>query len=302
MRIIFLGTSAALPTRNRGLSCICIEREGEILMFDAGEGAQMAYLRAGLGWNKPMRIFITHMHGDHCIGILGMLQTMSMKERTRPLEIYGPAGIDEFLAENIRILNFGVSFPVMISTVDQGEVVGAGAYSVLAHRAAHSVEAYSYVLEEGERPGRFHRDRAEKLGVPEGELWGRLQAGRQVVVDGRTVGPADVMGPPRRGRKIGISGDTRPTPQLEEFFRGCDYLVFDSTFADRLRERAIETFHSTAAEAATLARNAGVSHLILTHFSARHGSVVELAGEAGAIHGSVTAAEDLLEIEVGQGV
>ena len=297
-RLIFLGTSATLPTRGRGLSCVCLEREGEVLMFDAGEGAQMAYLRSGLGWNKPMKIFVTHLHGDHCIGILGLLQTMSLKKRSRGLEIYGPAGIDEFLAANIRILNFGVSFPVIINPVSDGVVADERSYVVSACRAAHSVEAYSYVFEERPRPGRFNRERAEELQVPRGEMWGRLQAGQHVTVDGRVVKPGDVLGPSRRGKKIGVSGDTRPTGPLQEFFQGCDYLVFDSTFMDDMGDKALKTFHSTAKEAATLARDAGVSNLVLTHFSARYDDAQALVDEAGAVHGSVVAAEDLLEIEI----
>lgn len=298
MRLIFLGTSAALPTANRGLSCTCLEREGEVLMFDAGEGTQIAYLKSGLGWNRPMKIFVTHLHGDHCLGIPGLLQTMSMRGRSRLLEVYGPVGIDEFLAANIRILGFNVPFPLLIKPICEGMIVDGDQYTISAHRAAHSIESYSYLFEEKSRTGRFRRERAEELKVPEGRLWGRLQAGRSVVVGGRTINPEDVLGPPRRGRKIGVSGDTRPTAQLEKFFRGCDCLVFDSTFSDALKAKALKTFHSTAVEAAFLARRAEVTHLILTHFSARHEDVQELVREAESIHGSVTAAKDLMEFRV----
>ena len=123
MKLVFLGTSAAQPTEFRGLSCICLEREGEILMFDAGEAAQIAYLKSGLGWNKKMKIFVTHLHGDHCVGILGILQTMSMQHRTETLEIYGPSGIEEFIGANIKVLNFGLSFPILISTIKEGLVL-----------------------------------------------------------------------------------------------------------------------------------------------------------------------------------
>ena len=179
MKLVFLGTSAAQPTRKRGLSCLCLEREGEILMFDAGESAQNAYQRAGLGWNKKMRVFITHMHGDHCVGILGLLQTMSMQKRTARLEIFGPEGIEEFVAANIKMLNFGLSFPVMIETVREGKILDSAGYAVMACRAEHTVAAFSYLFEEKNRPGRFDVARAKELKVPEGPLWGRLQGGKR---------------------------------------------------------------------------------------------------------------------------
>lgn len=298
MRLVFLGTSAAQPTKKRGLSCLCLEREGEVIMFDAGEAAQNAYQKAGLGWNKKMRIFVTHMHGDHCVGILGLLQTMSMQRRTARLEIFGPEGIGEFVSANIKMLNFGLSFPVMIESVSEGEVLDDAGYTVRACKAEHAVAAFSYVFEEKERPGKFDVKRAKELNVPEGPLWGRLQGGSEVTVDGRVVRPEQVLGEGRAGARIGVSGDTRPTPELERFFAGCDYLVFDSTFLGDQMERARETSHSTAGEAAALARNAGVKNLVLTHFSARYKDESGHLEEARKIHGSVTAARDLLEIEI----
>ncbi len=298
MKLVFLGTSASQPTEDRGLSCICLEREGEILMFDAGEGAQISYLKSGLGWNKKMKIFVTHLHGDHCIGILGLLQTMTLQRRTEKIEIYGPKGIDEFIAANIKVLNFGLSFSVMISSIEEGVVTDEKTYTVKACNADHSVPAFSYVFQEKDKPGRFHPDKAKELGVPEGSLWQKLQNGEEVTVEGKTVKPSDVLGEKRLGKKIGISGDTRPTKKLEEFFKDCDYLSFDSTFLDELKDRAIETHHSTSKEVATLAKNANVTNLILTHFSARYQDESVLADEAKTIHDSVIAAKDLLEIEI----
>jgi ribonuclease Z len=173
MKLVFLGTSAAQPTENRGLSCICLEREGEILMFDAGESAQISYLKSGLGWNKKMKIFVTHLHGDHCVGILGLLQTMTMQHRIESLEIYGPKGIDEFIAANIKVLNFGLSFPIMISIIDEGKVLDSKSYSMYACKASHSVTAFSYRFDEKDKPGRFNLEKAESLGIPEGNLWNK---------------------------------------------------------------------------------------------------------------------------------
>lgn len=298
MRLIFLGTSGTQPTASRGLSCTCIERDGEIIMFDAGECAQTAYARAGLGWNKRMRIFVTHLHGDHCIGILGMLQAMSMQCRTEPLEIFGPAGIEEFVTANARMLGLKPTYPMTISRVGPGRIIAEDEYEILACRASHTVTAFSYLLREKDRPGRFSTESARSLGVPEGRLWGSLQKGRKVTVNGRTVLPGQVLGGGRPGRTIGISGDTAPSAELEGFFAGCDYLVFDATFLDREAERAAETRHSTAAQAAALARSAGVKNLILTHFSARYRSDAGHLAEARKIHPSVRAATDLLELPV----
>lgn len=298
MKLVFLGTSAAQPTPERGLTCICLEREGEILMFDAGEGAQISYLKSGLGWNKKMKIFVTHLHGDHCIGILGLLQTMTLQNRTQPIEIYGPDGIEEFIAANIKVLNFGLSFPVMITSIREEIVVDEKSYIIRACEADHSITSYSYLFEEKDRPGKFFPEKAKKIGVPEGELWHKLQLGKEVQVGNRTVMPSEVLGEKRSGKKIGISGDTRPTKKLEEFFRDCDYLSFDSTFLSELQEKAVETHHSTAKEAALLAKNANVSNLILTHFSARYSDESVLLEEAKKIHSSVIAAKDLLEIEI----
>ena len=298
MKLVFLGTSAAQPTEFRGLSCICLEREGEILMFDAGEAAQISYLKSGLGWNKKMKIFVTHLHGDHCIGILGILQTMTMQHRTEPLEIYGPSGIEEFISANIKVLNFGLSFPVLISKVNEGMIFDSKAYSVYACKANHSITAYSYLFEEKDKPGRFNLEKAKELGIPEGHLWKKLQDGNNIEVDGKIIKPNQVLGERRMGKKIGISGDTMPTKNLEEFFKNCDYLVFDSTFLDEIKEKAAETCHSTAKQAAVLSKNANVKNLILTHFSARYRDEVRHMDEAKEIHDSVITAKDLLEITI----
>ncbi len=298
MKLVFLGTSAAQPTEARGTSCICLEKDGEVLMFDAGEGAQVSYLRSGLGWNKKMKIFVTHLHGDHCIGVLGLLQTMTLQHRTEPIEIYGPDGIDEFIAQNIKILNFGLSFPVMITTIKPGLVCEEKTYLVFAEHAEHSVVAFSYLFQEKDKPGKFDLQKAKSLGIPEGPLWHDLQMDKEIKVGNKIVKPSEVLGEKRPGKKIGISGDTRPTDMLEGFFKNCDYLSFDCTFSDKLKDKAVETYHSTAKEAAFFAKKANVANLILTHFSARYKDESELLQEAKEVHGSVIAAKDLLEIEI----
>ena len=298
MKLVFLGTSAAQPTENRGLSCICLEREGEILMFDAGEAAQISYMKSGLGWNKKMKIFVTHLHGDHCVGILGLLQTMSMQNRTETLEIFGPSGIDEFIAANIKVLNFGLSFPILINIVKEGMIIENDKFLIRACKANHSVITYSYLFEEKDKPGRFNVEKANELGIPEGELWNKLQNGNEITINEKIIKPEQVLGEKRPGVKIGISGDTMPTKELEEFFKDCDYLVFDSTFLDKEKQKAQETCHSTAKQAATLGKNARVKNLILTHFSARYKDEKDHLQEAQEIHNSVITARDLLEVEI----
>ena len=270
MKLVFLGTSGAMPTTDRGLTCICLVKDNEILMFDAGEGAQISYLKSGLPWNKKMKIFVTHLHGDHCIGILGLLQTMNLQNRTESVEIFGPDGIDEFIAANIKILNFGLSFPVLISRVNEGLIVDEKDYSVFANDANHGIPAFSFRFDEKDRPGKFFPENAKALEIPEGELWRELQMGNSIEIDGKEIFSSQVTGKRRPGRKFGVSGDTRPTDELVEFFKNCDYLSFDSTFADELKDKAVEANHSTAKEAAELAEKANVSTLILTHFSARY--------------------------------
>ena len=298
MKLVFLGTSAAQPTEKRGLSCICLERDGEILMFDAGEAAQISYMKSGLGWNKKMKVFVTHLHGDHCVGILGLLQTMSMQNRTEILEIFGPNGIEEFIAANIKVLNFGLSFPILITNIKEGKVFEDKKFSIYACKANHSVTAFSYLFEEKDKPGRFNLDEAKKIGIPEGELWKKLQNGNQIEINGKIIKSEQVLGEKRSGKKIGISGDTMPTKELEKFFENCDYLVFDATFLNKEKQRAQDTCHSTAKQAATIAKSAKVKNLILTHFSARYKDEAEHLQEASKIHDSVITARDLLEIEI----
>jgi ribonuclease Z len=298
MKLVFLGTSAAQPTAERGMTCICLVLDREILMFDAGEGAQIAFSKSKLGWNKKLKIFVTHLHGDHCVGILGLLQTMSLQNRTESVDIYGPTGIEEFIAANLKILNFGLTFPVRITRIKEGLVFDDSAYSIHVCEAEHSIPAYSYLFTEKDRPGKFYPQKAKELGIPEGKLWHELQNDIEVMVGEKTIKPSDVMGEKRKGKKIGISGDTRPTQKLEEFFKDCNYMTFDSTYSDTLRDKAKENFHSTATEAAELAKKANVANLILTHFSARYEDAEELVNEAKTIHGSVIAAKDLLEINI----
>lgn len=294
----FLGTSAAVPTGTRALPAVAIRREGEVVLMDCGEGVQRRALEESISLGGPMTILITHLHGDHVAGILGLLQTMSLAQRRRPLTLVGPPKLRKWLEVTSEILQIGLTFPVAFVAVRTGMVVRTRGFRIRAARATHSVEAYSYVVEENGRPGVFHPDRARALGVPEGKLWSDLQSGRSVEVGGRRIESSQVVGPTRPGRRIGYSGDTRPSPGLTRFFARCDLLIFDSTFSGGDRDKALERKHSTSSEAAALAKKAGAKKLALTHFSARYTSTTGLVREARRIFPNTVAARDGLSLEV----
>jgi ribonuclease Z len=296
--VTFLGTSAAAPTADRGLPAVAIKREGEVVLMDCGEGVQRRVLSESLGLGSDMTILITHLHGDHVTGLLGLLQTMSLAQRRKPLNVVGPAKLLKWLEVTAELLHIGLTFPIHFSSAKPGMVLRTDGFRIRAAMAAHSVEAFSYVVEELGRPGVFHPDKAKSLGVPEGKLWSRLQKGKSVTIGGKRIEPFEVTGPPRPGRKIGYSGDTRPSARLARFFSGCDLLIFDSTFRDSDREKAVERKHSTSLEAAELARKAKARQLVLTHFSARYTSVSSLVREARRVFPNTIAASDGLSIEV----
>ena len=299
LRVVFLGTSAATPTGARGLSSIAVARGNEILLFDAGEGMQRNFVRSSLRMNSKMKVFITHMHADHSLGILGLLQTLSLNGRTLPIDIYGEPRLAEFIKFSIKQIGFGLSFDINLHNIEaEGLLVRENDYEVTCCEADHHVIAYSFCLTELERPGVFNVKRAAQLGIPEGNLFKQLQSGKDIIIKGSIVRSTDVVGPRRPGRKIGISGDTRPTEKLCKFFENCDLLVFESTYGNELRHKAIENYHATATEAAMLARQSGVRKLVLTHFSTRYRQSNQLLAEARLIHEDVDEASDLKIIDL----
>jgi ribonuclease Z len=299
LKIIFLGTSAAIPTFQRGLSSIAMIRGSEILIFDVGEGMQLKFMKSKLGMNKKMKIFITHIHGDHCLGLLGLLQTLSLMGRTKPVEIFGEPRIKEFVLINHKILNFNLNYQVIIHIIkNEGILVDEKDYCIKACFADHSILSYSYLVEEYDRPGKFDIEKARKYGIPEGELYQSLQHGVDIEHDGRKLYAKQFTGPSRPGRKLGISGDTRPTIRLQQFFTGCDVLIFESTFSSIEQQKAVERFHSTALEAAIFAKNAKVKKLILTHFSSRYDNLNLLKEEAIKNFENVHIANELEIIDV----
>ncbi|MFB5598689.1 MAG: ribonuclease Z [Nitrososphaeraceae archaeon] len=294
MKLVFLGTSGAIPTENRGLSSLAIVRGNEILIFDTGEGMQMRFIKSKIGMNKKMKIFITHMHGDHCIGLLGLLQTLSIMGREKPIEIFGEPNLKKFLLQNIKIINFKLNYEIIIHTIaKEGIIVTEKDYKITCCLAEHSKLTYSFCLEEFDRPGIFHIDKVKRLGIPEGKNYSELQHGKDVIFKGKKLISKEFTGPPRPGRKIGISGDTRPSSNLETFFRDSDILVFEATFSHNETQKARDSYHSTATEAAILAKRSNCKKLILTHFSARYKEVQKIAIEARRYFENVFIANDL---------
>ena len=298
MRINFLGTSGSMPSKDRGASGVIVRRGRELLMFDCGEGTQRQMVKVGIGFQLPMRIFITHLHGDHVLGLPGLLQSMSLLRREKKLHVYGPVGLVKFVQAFSESLG-GPLFPVILYEVfESGVIHEEKGYRIEAVKAVHRNNSWSYGLFESPRPGRFDPERAKELGLPEGPIWNKLQHSEEVEVDGVIFRPEMVCGPPREGRSIVYSGDTSPNDDLINLARGADVLIHESTFLDELSERAEEDGHTTASQAAEVAKSAGVGRLVLTHISSRYPEPDVVLAEAKKVFDNVVVARDLMEIEV----
>jgi ribonuclease Z len=295
--VVFLGTSASAPTARRAPAALLIRRGGERLLLDCGEGTQRQLLRSTVGLVDLERIFITHLHADHYLGLPGLLKTFTLRARELPLTIYGPAGLRE-LVDSLRRVFGRLSYPVELVELRAGEAVEGAGFRMLAFPASHGVPALGYALVEPERPGRFDEGRAVELGVPFGPERGLLQRGEAVrLADGREITPGELLGAPRPGRTVVCSGDGTPAEVVEHLFPGADLLVHESTFGEDEAQRAAETRHSTAAGAASVASAAGVSLLAITHISPRYFGP-ELLEEARAIFPATVAPRDFDLIEV----
>ena len=300
LRVIFLGTAGSVPTIKRSLPAILIQRKGEQIMFDCGEGVQRQMIKAKVGFHRKMKVFITHMHGDHVLGLPGLLQTMALLDRERKLDVYGPPGIKRFLEDIRETVQFVLTFPMEIHEIHEaGVVCEEQEYTVQAVWANHVIPSLAYALVEKHRPGKFHPEKAKALGIPEGSLWSKLQHGHDVKLpDGRIVKPEDVTGPLRLGRKIVYTGDTRPFKGFVKFAAGADLLIHDATLDDELAERAEEDGHSTPDQAAKHAKKAKAKQLILTHISARYDDTSILLEQAQKIFKNTQVAEDFMKIEI----
>jgi ribonuclease Z len=295
----FLGTSAARPTVERNVSALALVREGETLLFECGEGTQRQMMRYGTSFALD-DIFFTHFHGDHFLGVIGLVRTLGLQARETPLRLYGPKGAKSLLKSAIGLGVDRVPFEVQIEEIKPGQVIEREHYGLHVFATEHGGGSVGYALVEHERYGRFDVDKARAMGIPEGPMWGKLQRGETVELpDGRVVSPDAVVGPKRPGRKVVITGDTRGCASVVDAATGADLLIHEATFGEEEKQRAKETFHSTARDAAQVALAAKARRLVLTHLSARYSiSADELVKEAKAVFPDVIAARDGLTIEV----
>jgi ribonuclease Z len=299
LTVTFLGTAGSLPTPDRNPSAILVNREGEMILFDCGEGTQRQMMCAKTGMMRLNYIFLTHLHADHILGIPGLLETMAFQGREEPLIIAGPARTAR-LVENLKeICYFSRDFEVRTVELEPGDVVRMDGYQVDCVETQHSVPSLGYSLREDERLGRFNRDSAIALNIPAGPLFGKLQHGESIELDGRVVHSHQVMGPRRPGRKIVYTGDTRPCRSIELASRDADLLIHDGALADEMAQWAKETKHSTAREAAVVAKSANVQQLVLTHISSRYSEDTSpLLKDARAVFERTLIAEDLMKLEL----
>jgi ribonuclease Z len=309
VEITFLGTGSGAPTRQRNVSATALQLtdRGELWLFDCGEGTQHQVLRAPqVRLSQLTRIFLTHLHGDHLFGLIGLLASRALSQGgTAPVTVYGPVGLADYVRVSLRVSGmhrFG--YPVDVRVTEPGTIYEDSEIAVEAVPVRHRIEAYAYAITEKPRPGRFDVDAARALGVPDGPLFGRLKSGNAVTLpDGRTISPDGLIGPARPGRKIVFSGDTSFAPDLIPLAEGADVLIHEATYAEADRPLADRAAHSTAQTAAEIARAAGVGSLVLTHLSSRYDAeggarLDELLAEARTVFPETRLAHDLLRVVV----
>ena len=299
LTVTFLGTSAARPTVERNVSSLALVREGETILFDCGEGTQRQMMRYGVSFALN-DIFFTHFHGDHFLGVIGLVRTLGLQGRVDPLRLWGPKGAKQVLKSAILLGVERVPFETVVEEVKVGEVVKRDGYGIHVFATEHGGGSIGYALVEDERYGRFDPEKARALGIPEGPLWGKLQRGEDVALaDGRRLTADGVVGPRRPGRKVVITGDTRPCASVVDAAAGADLLVHEATFGEEEKERAKETMHSTARDAAQVALAGKVRRLVINHLSARYSiSAEELVKEAREVFPESVAAKDGMTVEV----
>ncbi len=294
MRLTFLGTAGSWPTKERSASAIALDLEKELVLLDCGEGTQRQFFQSSASFMRVRRVFLTHFHGDHFLGLPGLIQSMSLNHRTEPLDIYGPPDAEEMVGRALRMGYFTLRFPVMVHSLHPGESRELDGYSIRTAKADHPVPTLAYRIEEGPKRGRFDGPLARSLGI-HGRDFARLEAGEPVRVGDRVIHPSDVMGPPRPGRSIVYSGDTAPSDAVRQLAHRATLLIHESTAMQDLEEEANKWGHSSARQAAELALSAEVATLYLTHFSARYKELEPLEAEAKSVFAGTFVARDLLD-------
>jgi len=299
LRIIFLGTGGSWPTIKRNVSAIAIKRGSEILLFDCGEGTQRQFQQSNLSYMQISKIFITHFHGDHFLGVPGLIQTMQLNDRDKPLHIYGPKGMRELVDQLLTLGYFRPSYQIISHDINNCDEIEFEDYSIRALKVKHNVPAFSYCFLEHQRPGKFNKTKAVEIGIPEGPLFSKLQRGKSVILaNGKIITPDMVLGPSRKGRMIVISGDTKPCEELIAFSKDADILIHEATFDTELEKIAKEYGHTTALQAAEIAKTANVKKLFLVHISPRYLDYHVLQNEARKVFLHSFVPKDFHEIEV----
>ena len=305
LSVTFLGTSAARPTVERNVSGVALVREGETLLFECGEGTQRQMMRYGVSFALS-EIFFTHSHADHFLGVIGLIRTLGLQARVEPMRLYGPRGAKKVLGQAIELGVERVPFKVEIEEVKPGTTLRTTddgrreGYEIQVFGTEHGGGSVGYALREHERRGRFDVEKARAAGIPEGPLWGKLTKGEPITLpNGPTFQPSDFVGPKRPGRLVVLTGDTRPCAAVVDAAQGADLLIHEATFGEEERDRAKETGHSTAKEAAQVALAAKARRLVLSHVSARYSiSAEELVNEAREVFKETAVAKDGMTIEV----
>jgi len=305
LSVTFLGTSASRPTVERNVPGLAVTREGETFLVDCGEGTQRQMMRYGVSFALN-EIFFTHFHADHFLGVIGLVRTFGLQGRTDPFHLYGPKGAKKILGEALKLGVDRIPFEVELHEVKPGEVIrdtGSGkreAYEIRVFGTEHGAPSVGYALAEHERRGRFDPEKARAAGIPEGPLWGKLTKGETITTDdGRKFTPADFVGPNRPGRLLVITGDTRPCASVVDAAQGADLLIHEATFGEEEKDRAKDTNHSTALEAAQVALAAKAKRLVLVHLSARYSvAPEELLTEARTVFTETVVAKDGMTVDV----
>ena len=299
LSIIFLGTGGSWPTIKRSVSAVAVKRGSETILFDCGEGTQRQFQRSNLSYMQISKVFITHFHGDHFLGLPGLIQTMQLNDRDKPLYIYGPKGIIKLTQQLLSLGYFRPSYEIDAYEIGDGDVIDFDDYIIRALSVEHNVPTLAYSLEEKMRPGKFNKPRALELGIPEGPLFSKLQHGETITLkNGKKITPKRILGPPRQGRKIVISGDTRACSKLIDFSKNADVLIHDATFDSTLEDTANEYGHATAFQAAEIAKKANVERLFLTHISPRYLDHHVLENDAQKIFKNSFVPKDFQEVEI----
>ncbi len=297
MEIIFLGTSSAVPTLERNHPSIALRAFAEVMLFDCGEGTQRQLIEAKISPMKITKIFISHFHGDHILGLGGLIQSLGFRGREKDLDIYGPKGLHKIINAISSFGYFQINYNLNIHEIQDGTVIETEDYVVECAKVEHNIPSYAYSIREKKKP-LFLREKAEELGIPPGPLYGKLHNGEEVEFEGRIIKPEQVLGEAKKGNKISYSGDTRPCEAMIRLARDSDILIHESTYEAEDYQRAVDNAHSTSVEAAEIAREANVNELVLTHISTRYTSDENILSEAQKVFKNTKVAKDYMKIDL----